>query len=74
VVNVFKSLDKYAVLSWIFAILIGVGFAALLTKILPANIPRLWIKWAALPVIYVAQRFILSEMKNPVKFDNQEDR
>ena len=71
--DVFKNFDKDTGLSWVFAILIGIGFEVLLIMILPPSSPHLWIKWAALPIVYGAQRLIFNEMKNPTKFDGQED-
>lgn len=69
--NPFKNVDKDVALSWVYAILIGIGLEFLLIMVLPKNSPHLWIKWMALPVVYGAQRLILSEMKNPTKFDGQ---
>ena len=68
----FKNIDKDVALSWIYAILIGVGLEFLLIMFLPKNSPYIWIKWIALPVVYGAQKLILSEMKNPTKFEGQE--
>lgn len=70
--NLFKNFDRDVALSWVYAILIGAGLAFLLQMVLPANSPYLWIKWMTLPVMYGAQKLILSEMKNPTKFEGQE--
>lgn len=68
--SLFKNINKNEVISWVIAILIGIGFEFILIMVLPKNSPHLWIKWMALPIVYGAQRLILSELNNPTKVDD----
>jgi ABC-type multidrug transport system permease subunit len=70
--SLFKNMDVDLILSWVFAIIIGIGLQYLLIFILPSNSPQIWIKWMAIPVAYGAQKLIYKEFKNPSKFEGQE--
>jgi hypothetical protein len=70
--SLFKNMDIDLILSWVFAIIIGIGLQYLLIFILPSNSPHIWIKWMAIPVAYGAQKLIYKELKNPSKFEGQE--
>ena len=67
----FKNLNKNLVLSWVFAIAIGIAFEIFLIFILPANSPHLWIKWMALPIVYLCQKLILNALNNPSEIDDK---